>query len=597
MAGGVAIVHRPCRRRLIERGQAILGPIIVHDPHRAVKPGHMITRARESLRRCSLGQQGGNLRQFLAGRRARHGFLFTLAQAGGQTAGHQRDHHQHHQRNRIVRPVHMETEIGRQEEVIIGRRPGQRRRQPRPQPSARRAQQDRQQKEQGGTGQPPLRQHGVAHATWGGTIAIKARSVFPIRPRDWGEWQKRPPGARTEADRTAPDEEGGSARARQQARLTRQIAGHVDLVHIAIAQLRPQETLVQPFKAQAVFRLDIGRGLGFDRQHDVGAMQRLVMLEIMQQRRRGHAGILGQEHRRPLNQQRRAATERLDQFIERHALFGGALQRHLAPAQPCGNDHPDHPGHHQRHPAAFGHAQHVGAEEEDIKRKERYDQQGAGQRIPAPVFPRNDEGEAGGHHHGAGHGNAIGRRHRAARTETEDKADDAQQQHPVDAGHIDLSDLMGRGLTDDKARHQAQSDRLLGQRIGAGDDGLAGDDRGHRGQHHQRRAQGIRRHQEEPVGILQQLPSPLRLGQSSQRQRALPQIIERQSRPDEGEPAQLDRLPPEMAHVGNQCLGPGHGQEHRAQHEEARHAMPQHEIDRPHRVESGKHIGRLDNMP
>ena len=55
-----------------------------------------------------------------------------------------------------------------------------------------------------------------------------------------------------------------------------------------------------------------------------------------------------------------------------------------------------------------------------------------------------------------------------------------------------------------------------------------------------------------------------------QHQRPLPEVGQRQRRPDEPQPGEPDRLLPEVAEVGIERLGPGHGQEDRAQHDQRR---------------------------
>jgi hypothetical protein len=51
-----------------------------------------------------------------------------------------------------------------------------------------------------------------------------------------------------------------------------------------------------------------------------------------------------------------------------------------------------------------------------------------------------------------------------------------------------------------------------------------------------------------------------------QNERPLAQVIEHQCGQGEAEPAQPDRTRPEVAAVRVQGLGPGHGQDHAAEH-------------------------------
>ena len=129
-----------------------------------------------------------------------------------------------------------------------------------------------------------------------------------------------------------------------------------------------------------------------------------------------------------------------------------------------------------------------------------------------------------------------------------------------------------------KPRQQPELDRLLGQRIGAGDDRLAGDHGGGGRQHDHR--------QQRPVGIHQEerILDRLRIGQH---QRALPEIVERQRRQHHREPGGLDRAAAEMAEVGVERLGAGDDQEHRAERDQADDAVAGEEAHAVERIERG----------
>ena len=139
-------------------------------------------------------------------------------------------------------------------------------------------------------------------------------------------------------------------------------------------------------------------------------------------------------------------------------------------------------------------------------------------------------------------------------------------------------------MIDAYARHQAELHRLLDDREGPGDHRLAGDDRRHGGEQHQRQTQAFAGHQEEGV---------LNLGRIGQQQRALPRIIDHQRRQDHPHPGELDRLAPEMAHVGIERLGPRHCQHDRAQRQERGPAVggeEAHSVQWVQRVEDHRRI-------
>ena len=113
-------------------------------------------------------------------------------------------------------------------------------------------------------------------------------------------------------------------------------------------------------------------------------------------------------------------------------------------------------------------------------------------------------------------------------------------------------------MGDAHPRQEAQLDGGQRHRKGASDDGLRGNDRGGRGQHHQHR-QGIGGDRvEERIG------GGGRIGQN---QRALAKIVEHERRKDQRDPGDDDGFAAKMAEVGIKRLCPGDGQKHRAQHD------------------------------
>ena len=149
-------------------------------------------------------------------------------------------------------------------------------------------------------------------------------------------------------------------------------------------------------------------------------------------------------------------------------------------------------------------------------------------------------------------------------------------------GHVDLAGMGFRRVPDFEPRQQAELDRLTGQRIGAGDDGLARDHGRRRRERHHRDQRPFREHQEERILD--------RLGIGDQK-RALPQIVERQRRQHDEEPRGLDRPLAEMAEVGIERFRAGDGEKHRAERDEADHAVMEHEGDGMERVERQQHFG------
>ena len=145
----------------------------------------------------------------------------------------------------------------------------------------------------------------------------------------------------------------------------------------------------------------------------------------------------------------------------------------------------------------------------------------------------------------------------------------ADGERPVDERDIDLADLAAFGMNDVHARQKAEMDRLLGQRIGAGDDRLGGDHGRDRRQDDKRIMRPLRRE-------LRRTGCRGRPGLARQQQAALAEIIEGQRRQRHAEPGDADRQRAEMAHVGVERLAPGHRQERAADDDESqRPGMPE----------------------
>ena len=153
-----------------------------------------------------------------------------------------------------------------------------------------------------------------------------------------------------------------------------------------------------------------------------------------------------------------------------------------------------------------------------------------------------------------------------------------------------------RSLLDPQPRQQAELDRLLGQAERPGDHRLAGDDGRSGGEQDHRQAHRFGDHLEEPVLVGEGYAARGIGIERGDRESPLAQIIERERGKHQQGPAQADRLFAEMAHIRGQRLGPGHGQEHRAQHEQPEHAVARDEADRVPRQESGEDAGSVGNV-
>ena len=77
---------------------------------------------------------------------------------------------------------------------------------------------------------------------------------------------------------------------------------------------------------------------------------------------------------------------------------------------------------------------------------------------------------------------------------------------------------------------------------------------------------------------------------------ALSEIVDQQSRKNEIEPCDLDRLAAEMSEIGIERLAAGDGKEDRAERDQAERAVFNEKPDRIIRVDRGQHAGIVGNM-
>ena len=80
-------------------------------------------------------------------------------------------------------------------------------------------------------------------------------------------------------------------------------------------------------------------------------------------------------------------------------------------------------------------------------------------------------------------------------------------------------------------------------------------------------------------------------------QRALPEIVERQRRQHDSDPGDLDRPAAEMAEVGVERLRPGDREKHRAERDQADHAVAGEKADAVERIDRGEHARIGGDMP
>ena len=295
------------------------------------------------------------------------------------------------------------------------------------------------------------------------------------------------------------------------------------------------------------------------------------MLEVMEQCRR-HAVARAGHVDRGSRHAGCALGGGLDEHLDRQAGLVEAIDHQPATRRPAGQqgegDRPDE----QWEPAPGKELGQVRGEEQTVDDQEQPDLDRDQPQRPLPHLIFEHAKHQRGDEHRAGHRDAIGCGEVGAFTEAEHEQDHEQHQRPVDQGHIDLSGGFFAGEGDTQARHQPKLDRLLNDRISAGDDRLAGDHGGPGGEDNQRQTPRLGGHQ---------VKRALRSSGVGENQRALPEIVEQQRRKHREQPRQRDRATAEMAHVRIKCFGPGHREHDRAQCEERQPRIVDQKTTRP----------------
>ena len=190
-------------------------------------------------------------------------------------------------------------------------------------------------------------------------------------------------------------------------------------------------------------------------------------------------------------------------------------------------------------------------------------------------------------HHVGGHSDTVCSSEPARRPEAEDEADRSDHEKPVDARHVYLTELPGRGVVDLLSREETELNGLGGERVGPRDEGLRCDDRGQCGEHHQRKHRPIRSQQVE--GVLYRI-------RLVDQQGSLSHVIEHESGEDEADPTEPDRTLAEVPDVRIQGLAPGDDEKHATKGEEGKERLLDDQRHSPARVDRSKDTRLLQDL-
>ena len=157
------------------------------------------------------------------------------------------------------------------------------------------------------------------------------------------------------------------------------------------------------------------------------------------------------------------------------------------------------------------------------------------------MIPEVSEEDDGGDRHGEGHGDSVGGGKLGRCAEADDETDAGDGEDPVYRRDVDLAFVLGRGVEDFNAGKEAELDGLPGEREGAGDDGLAGNNGSGGGENDDR--ENHPRGDDAVEGVVD-------VGGVGEDMRPLAEIIKKEAGEDDGVPAAADGTAIEVAEVG-----------------------------------------------
>ena len=268
------------------------------------------------------------------------------------------------------------------------------------------------------------------------------------------------------------------------------------------------------------------------------------------------------------------------------------LALELCPSVPDHHQREQHQREQHRDIAAMGKLAEARDKEDRLDPAESGEHRPGERRLP-PQPPQIDRKQQRRHQHRDRDGEAVGRLHPRTGTEIQHHQRAADPEHRVDRADVELA-LGVRGVADLQVRQQVQQDRLRHQGVGAGDQRLGGDDRGRRAEQDRKGPQQRRQHQEEGVEVLHD--PERRIAPALQNPGPLAEVVEDQAELDEG-PAEIDVLPPDMAHVRVERFRAGGGEEDAAEDHKAELVVfAQQDLNRVDRVEGLENQGQVQDV-
>ena len=299
----------------------------------------------------------------------------------------------------------------------------------------------------------------------------------------------------------------------------RQRLRHVRRFHEAEAQRHAREGLADRLdaaRARPGRRAACRRGL--DGQDDVLLVQHLVVLEAVHAARSARSsGSLVRNTAVPGTRCggffSSIATSR-SSGISCRRVFSNSRR---VPRRQVYITHHHQAAERERHPAALDDLEQIGAEEGQVDEQERHHQRGGRPRRPAPDLPDHDEGQHARSPPWCRSPRCRRRRRARSRSGTSaTRSSTPTSRSSIDARHVNLARCASEVWRISRRGSRPSWIACWRERIGAGDDRLAGDHGGGRGEHHHRQQRPVGIEQEERIlDRLRDRPAPARPGRDS----------------------------------------------------------------------------------
>ena len=201
-------------------------------------------------------------------------------------------------------------------------------------------------------------------------------------------------------------------------------------------------------------------------------MKNLVVMQVVQQRRRRAIAVAGHEDGRAADAMRRVGGNVREELIEWIEAFAEPHRQQRAALFPRREQHVDDHADGEREPAALQDLGEVGGQEPRLNYQECACERTRHHAAGTPRAARHEIRQHGRDDHGRRHRNTVGGGNGTGAAKADDQAHARHHQRPIDLRNVDLPLVAGRGVLDAHAGAITKLDGLVGHREHARDQRL-----------------------------------------------------------------------------------------------------------------------------